>query len=126
MPKEEILGYNEFLQSIPLSDEPFTYKDRVIGYPFDLHSLVSTYGKEIIPDKLGIYHLFLDERLIYIGMSKNLKERLLYHLNSNDMPFNYCLWFVLEEMSLKRVLLIEKRLIKSHKPSLNTMHFSKK
>jgi predicted GIY-YIG superfamily endonuclease len=105
---------------------PFVVEDKIIGYPFNINELIKKYDKYLIPDDLGIYHLFYNDQLIYIGMSKSIRGRLLQHLKDDDMPFNYCLWFVAsyykENATIKDVLEIEYKLIKKFKPVLNSKY----
>ena len=117
---------DELLKDIPTSTSPFICVGVVIGLPFDLKCAIQYYGKEIIPDCLGIYHLFYEDQLIYVGMSKNLRGRLLCHLKDKDMPFNNVLWFCAdtwkESATIEDVLRIEYKMIKKFKPALNRVH----
>lgn len=108
----------EYLQDVRIS-EPFIYNNEIIGYPFNLNDLINKWGKDIIPDKMGIYKLFYNNHLVYIGMSRKLRGRLLCHLKDNDKPFNGCLWFVTDDKTIEQTLLIEKNMINKFKPSLN-------
>ena len=115
----------EYLEGIEMSND-FTVDGVVIGKPFNLQMVVSRFGKEIIPNCLGIYHLFYKDQLIYIGMSKNIRGRLLQHLKDKDMPFNNCLWFCAdmwrEDATIEDVLKLEYIMIKKFKPVLNSVH----
>jgi excinuclease UvrABC nuclease subunit len=115
----------EYLQGIDKGAE-FVVDGVVIGLPFNLAQVVDRFGKEIIPNSLGIYHLFYHDQLVYIGMSKSIRGRLLQHLKDKDMPFNNCLWFVAhcwkEDATIEEVLGIEYRMIKKFKPVLNSMY----
>lgn len=115
----------EYLKDILISP-PFTVDGVIIGYPFNLQQVINKYGKEIVPNCLGIYHLFFNDQLIYIGMSKKIRERLLCHIKDNDMPFNNVLWFCAElwknEATIKDVLQIEYKMIKKFKPVMNSQH----
>jgi hypothetical protein len=115
----------EFM-GIPLYKEPFTHNGLEIGRPYCLASLLGTFGMQALPPKVGIYHLFFEGRLVYIGMSKNLRKRLVYHFKDKDMIFDGVLHFVLEEpeYSLEDVLRYESKMIKVHKPPLNTQNLS--
>jgi hypothetical protein len=91
-----------------------------LARPFCLKTLVELYGREVIVDDLGWYHLFYEGRLVYIGMSKNLRGRLLYHLKNPDMVFDAVLIFPsCGTLTIEQVLKIETKLIKHYKPSLN-------
>jgi len=122
--KMEFIG-DSFMDGIDTTN-PFSYNGYVIGKPFNLVQLINRYGKQIIPDCLGIYHLFYNDQLVYIGMSKNIRGRLLCHLRDNDMEFQYCLWFVADMLkdncSISDVLKIEHKMIKTFKPVLNSVH----
>lgn len=122
---DEYIG-SSIMKGIKHASNPFVYNGEVIGLPFNLQQTIDKFGKEIIPSKMGLYHLFLDDRLVYIGMSKNLKGRLLYHLKDQDMVFDNVLWFVSDEigLDLEETLTKEKWMIKYHKPPLNTIYIS--
>jgi hypothetical protein len=115
----------DFLKTIRTS-APFIVDGVLIGHPFNLQNLVNNFGKDIIPNCLGIYHLFYEDQLIYIGMSKNIRGRLIQHLRDQDMPFNYCLWFCAhlykEDTTIAEILTIEYKMIKKFKPVLNSLH----
>jgi hypothetical protein len=114
-------------QYVRQASKPYFSDGMKIGHPFNLSDAVNELGKEIIPDELGIYHLFLDDHLVYVGMSKNLRERLLYHLKDDEMPFDNVLWFCgndFKDKTIKDVLQIEKNLIKRLRPPLNMRHYS--
>ena len=116
----------KYLKGIELSS-PFVVDGQVIGYPFNLEQVVNRFGKEIIPDELGIYQLFYNDQLVYVGMSKSIRGRLRQHLKDEDMPFNNVLWFCSSIFkdggaSIKETLELEYRMIKRFKPVLNSMH----
>lgn len=118
----------ELLKDISCANYPFTHNNKFIAWPFNLKECVLKYGREIIPNSLGLYHLFDGADLVYIGMSKNLRTRLLYHLSDVNMPFDNVIWFpvnlFLPGSTISDVLKIEKRLIKMHRPSLNLRHIT--
>ena len=101
---------------------PFVVDGETIGVPFNLQQVVDAYGKEMIPDQLGIYHLFFEDQLVYVGMSKSIRGRLRMHLKDKDMPFNNVLWFCSGDLTIKQTLTIEYKMIKKFKPVLNSMH----
>lgn len=102
------------------------HEGKKIGRPFNLSDAVNVFGKKIIPDVLGIYHLFFNNQLVYIGMSKNLRDRLLQHLRNEEMHFDNCLWFCAHHWNvnatIEDVLKIERNMIIKFKPSLNVQH----
>jgi len=116
----------EFLEDIDKAENPYIVDGVVIGLPFNLQMLVNKWGKKMIPDCLGIYHLFYNDQLVYIGMSKNLRGRLITHLKDKDMPFNNVLWFCMdmytENPTIEETLRIEHNMIKRFKPALNSKH----
>jgi len=103
------------------SKTPFKFGDNIIGYPVNIEQLIEKIGKEIIPEKLGIYHLFYDDVLIYIGMSIDLRSRLLGHYKRQDIEFNNVLWFCTEECGKTKpqTFKIESTMIKYYKPFYN-------
>ena len=116
-PEESI---NLQIKHIPRYKEPFRHKGVDIGYPFDLHAAVDRLGSAIIPEVMGIYHLFYKGRLVYIGMSRNLRGRLLYHIKDPEKVFDAVLFFNAEDKSLEKVLEIEANMIRHFVPPLNT------
>jgi excinuclease UvrABC nuclease subunit len=111
---------NEYLVSI--RKNPFIHNHSIIGYPFSIEQLYNNTGKILMPKQQGIYHLFKDDELVYIGMSKNICNRLLDHLRDEKKEFNYGLWFVLKDKSMNAIYQIEKNLIKYWKPKYNQTH----
>jgi len=65
-----------------------------------------------IPRSPGCYVLFVDDRLIYIGESDNLSERLRNH----NVDFEECAWLRLDGAQR---FLVEKMLIWSFMPERN-------
>jgi hypothetical protein len=112
----------ERIDSIQFCSEPYVRNGKIVGYPFNLNDAIAAFGKEIIPDVQGIYHLFYKDMLVYVGMSKNLRGRLLQHLKDESMVFQNVLWFCLEKEGIEEVLEYEYRIIKKLKPSLNITH----
>lgn len=119
--EEEVYTFKEKVLEIPHYKDYFEAPNGdKIGRPFCLKTMVELYGREVIPDDLGWYHLFYEGRLVYIGMSKNLRGRLMYHLKNPDMIFDAVLYFPsCGTLTLEQVLKIETKLIKHFKPSLN-------
>jgi len=107
------------ISKVPHYKEQFVVKGVEIGRPFDLTIAVQLFGKGVIPDCQGIYHLFYKGRIVYVGMSKNLRSRLLYHLKDLEKVFDAVLWFRLEEYSIEQILNYERRMIQYHMPPLN-------
>src|SRR5690606_3034578 len=88
------VGYDFLKQNrIRTASNPFKFKGDVIGWPFSLGDLINADLKRIIPEEVGIYHLFKDDILVYIGMSKNIKKRILGHFRQKEMDFDNVLWF---------------------------------
>ena len=99
---------------------PFVVDGIEIGTPFNLKDLIMHTGYDMIPDCLGIYHLFYEDQLVYVGMSKSIRGRLKQHIKDDDMPFNNVLWFSTREKGIKKTLQIEYNMIKKYKPVLNS------
>ena len=109
---------------VPHYKEPFKHNDKEVGYPFDLKTAIDVFGKEVVPEVQGIYHLFYKGRLVYVGMSKNLRGRLLYHLKDPEKVFDAVLWFKMEDRSIDEILDFERKMIKHHVPPLNLEHIT--
>ena len=113
----------EYLNGVDKS-APFYSDNKFIGVPFNLQQVIGKFGKYVIPDELGIYHLFYEDQLVYVGMSKSIRGRLRQHLKDEDMPFNNVLWFCAslwkENATVEDVLKVEYKMIKKYKPVLNS------
>lgn len=114
-------------QRIRVSSNPFIHKGVVIGHPFSIADIVERDLKCILPEESGIYHLFSDDVLVYIGMSKNLKNRLLGHYRDGSMEFDNILYFCASDANktLKQIFNIEKNMIKYFKPFYNEAYLNK-
>lgn len=123
--KEDFIGQN-ILTGLCNENQPFIYDGEIIGYPFDLKGLIDRHGKAIIPNCLGFYHLFFRGRIVYIGMSRKIRGRLLSHLRDENMIFDSVLWFCAdmyyENPTVEKILIIESNLIKRFMPPLNLAH----
>ncbi len=121
---EEYIG--EFLSKDFTSKTPFIFNGEIIGYPFNLETFIHRFEKYFIPNCLGIYHLFNDDKLVYIGMSKNIRKRLIEHLRDDAKVFNNVLWFcanhLKEDCTIQDIIEIERNMIKYHNPILNIQH----
>ena len=78
-----------------------------------------------LPNKTGVYYLFNKEnKIIYIGKSKNIKKRINQHFTSNDKKSNL-LQKEVEDVTFEVTgmemiaLLLENEEIKRHKPKHN-------
>lgn len=67
----------------------------------------------------GIYFLFLDEELVYIGQSLNVHARVGHHYRDSRKTFNRWTFIPAKREDLDRH---ERRLIRRFKPRLNTTH----
>lgn len=103
---------------------PLIFKEVNLGFPiyFDW----CRYHKYLHPpEKTGIYHLFLDGVLIYIGFSRNIRNRLESHYFDNEKPFDAVLWFTDIDISIRDWLRFEKNCIQYWKPTLNKNYLEK-
>jgi predicted GIY-YIG superfamily endonuclease len=100
--------------------------------PFALSGLLYYFDKEIIPDCMGVYWLVKNDRIVYIGMARNLRKRLLYHYKNKHketaIAFDSVSWFPswmhAEEETVEQTLKLEKVMIQHHIPALNMKHLS--
>ncbi len=81
---------------------------------------------ESLPSKPGVYYFYdVDEQLIYIGKSKNIKSRVVQHLKNNRSKKAVLLREsiakvdVMETGSELIALLLESEQIKKHRPKFN-------
>lgn len=68
-------------------------------------------------NKLGIYYLVLDKKIVYIGKSTNIKSRLADHLSDENKIFDTAIAAYIENKS--NVDILEAVLIDIHKPEYN-------
>ena len=71
----------------------------------------------------GIYFLYLDDELIYIGQSINIGNRIVGHHKSKNKVFNKVFFIRVDEPSLDEV---EIDLIRHFKPKCNKIHYKRK
>lgn len=71
------------------------------------------------PKKTGIYFLFNEGVLVYIGYSGNIKNRIRSHYRDKYKPFDAILWLTNRSFSIREWLRFEKDLIRFWSPSLN-------
>lgn len=116
----------EYLSGCKIAKDPFVVDGVTIGMPFNLEDIYNKFGKGIIPDCLGIYHLFMGNKLVYVGMSTSIRKRLMCHLRENLDLFDNCLWFctaIIDRYnSIEHTRLLEAQMIKKFKPELNIQH----
>lgn len=74
------------------------------------------------PETIGIYHLFLNGILVYVGFSRNIKNRLKNHYQDKNKPFDAVLWFTGLDLTIEGWLKFERDCIKYWSPSLNKNH----
>jgi len=120
--KEQIAA---LIEKVPHYKTPLIHDGEIIGYPYCIETAVQIFGKEVISERHGIYQLFYKESMVYVGMSKNLRKRILYHIQDKDKIFDAAMIFPLPEYSLKEILDIEACMIKHYTPSLNVSHLCK-
>jgi hypothetical protein len=108
--------------AVRISLNPYIYNGEMIGHPFNLKDSISLFGKAVIPETQGIYHLFYRDMLVYVGMSRSLRGRLIQHLKDEGKVFDNILWFELPDKTTEQILNIEYNMIKKFKPSLNLTH----
>lgn len=72
-------------------------------------------------NKSGIYFLFKETKLVYIGESYCIYSRIAQHLKENVKEFNHFkIYKLIENQQLRKRT--EKSLIKKYKPLLNFTH----
>lgn len=112
------IGLEDFA-GVRVAEVPFEHDGKVIGLPFNLKDLVEFHTKYTIPATRGIYHLFKGSRLVYVGMSTNIRSGLLGYLRDEDSGFDNVLWFCMKDRTLEDIFRIEANMIRHHKPCLN-------
>lgn len=119
---------SDFLKNnnISTSSAPFISDNNIIGMPFSLSNLIDNRLKFMIPETRGIYYLFNNDVLVYIGMSRNLQNRLIGHNRNKEMDFNNVIWFsgVTFNLSLSEIFRLEKQMILRYKPFYNEAYLN--
>ena len=72
---------------------------------------------------LGVYFLFFDETLVYVGASSNILHRIGQHIQAGKISFN-CYSYL--PCSINKIAETEERYIQSHRPKYNivgTSHY---
>lgn len=137
MNKEEIFNESDFigaeyLVNVRKASKPFYFKGEVVGLPFNIRDCIRFLGKEWIPAQAGIYHLFLDDILVYVGISQNIRGRILMHIKEGKKDFDNVLWFCAglqpsgEEITYTTCIKAEKGTIKMHSPAYNLQYLTAK
>ena len=117
--KDRIVSHLKNLRRAPT---PYIYNGEMIGHPFNLEDVLNFFGEDAIPETQGIYHLFYKDMLVYIGMTKRIRGRLIQHLRDEGKVFHNVLWFEMEDKTIEQILETEYNMIKKFKPSLNLTH----
>lgn len=119
-----INNYKEIYRSKLISDciisDYYEQEEKIkkIGKKFSPH-FFNTITSNLLNNKSGIYAFWIDDEIVYIGKSKNLKERLWasYLERSTEAPINKYTVLVIPTMS--DVHILEPLLICYYKPKLN-------
>ena len=74
------------------------------------------YGKPMIN---GVYFLIYKNEIVYIGRSKNIKNRLKQHKKSILFKFDSYSFYHVHRLSKESTYVIEKACIKKYKPKYN-------
>jgi excinuclease UvrABC nuclease subunit len=116
---------NDLIEQVPHYETPLIHDGEIVGYPYCIETAVRIFGKEVITEHQGIYQLFYKHSIVYVGMSKNLRKRILYHIQDQDKIFDAVLIYPMPDTPLKIILDIEAEMIKKYTPSLNVSYLCK-
>lgn len=89
-----------------------------LGQPVLIRSIVQAGIWRSISEEQGIYHLFANGELVYVGVANNLQRRLREHYESAKL-FDAYLLFPCNLLSMKTIYRIEAKMIEEYKPALN-------
>lgn len=80
---------------------------------------------KIFKEDQGVYFLFLDKKVIYIGQSKDVYDRLIYHrIHSEfDFDFAFCVQGTWSDDDISFVLFMEMVFICYYQPKYNKIKF---
>ena len=74
-----------------------------------------------LPNSTGIYFVVLEQKIIYIGIALDIKQRFTYHAHHNVFgKLNPLIYYeIFAGLSLEELRPIESRLIKKYMPCFN-------
>ena len=99
--------------------EPFiTNSGENLGHPVLIRTIADADVWRMISKDAGIYHLFSNGELVYIGVSKNLQSRLRNHYDSEKL-FDAYLLFPCSVLPISTLYRIEAEMIAQYRPTLN-------
>ena len=75
-------------------------------------------------NKEGVYTLFNNEEIVYIGYSRNVYVRILEHIVDSKKIFNRIMSFSSSHLSEEDALIMEMLLICKYSPEYNIVKFS--
>lgn len=75
--------------------------------------------KEDYNDCIGVYFLFLDKEIVYIGMSSRSVLGRIFNCHIKNYKFNSIKIINLNNSNINEIKKMEKELIKEHKPHYN-------
>jgi len=124
----KIIRYNK----IPIGIDGVYFKQRVrlkpVGdlYPIHLDFILESCFcfSDLISERPGIYFLYDEDNLLYIGKAINISKRIKDHYIQGRIPFTYYLYDEFDEYELLPT--IERELIKKNKPEYNIQHNKRK
>lgn len=106
------------LTVISFNDHCLPFKDNSL-IPHELKSLnndVYILPLAFVNSPSGIYFMYMDEELVYIGQSINISSRIINHYRENTKVFNKVFFIKVDADSL---LSVERDLIKKFNPKYN-------
>lgn len=93
--------------------KPYLHNGKIIGHP-----IKADYRVYHLPPAIrGMYHLFSEDQLLYIGITDNLQRRIKEHYRNLD--FQYFLTFDCSNMTRKELEAQETLMIQKLNPPLN-------
>lgn len=84
-----------------------------------IREIVTQLNKSRITKATGIYILYQDDEIVYVGQSKNIGQRVYAHLADNEKSFNYCAVYECADLSQHELNCLEAELIIEFLPKYN-------
>lgn len=109
-----------------LAQPVFHYKENFVLFGHDhgkivLIDSVIDWRYDLIASERGIYYLFKDGEIVYIGVSKDIRKRIKDHVR-NETNFDGICPVYLSDLSMTDIKIAERYLIKKLNPKYNRQY----
>lgn len=85
----------------------------------DAKEIISQLSKDRISKIVGIYFLYQNDDIVYVGQSQNVGQRVYSHLAKGEKDFSHCAVYGCSELSQQEMDNLEARFILELSPRYN-------